>query len=79
MFAVNASYPTAVFRSPVVIASRAVVPTATLYSALLVVDEGSFPIYKELVSISASLNPVTFDAVPFASSCVWIADVTPST
>ena len=45
-----------------VTASRAVVPTARLYCALSVVDEGSFPMYMELLSTNASLNPVTLDA-----------------
>ena len=37
-------------------ASKAVVPTATLYCALLVVDEGSFPMYTELSSTNASVK-----------------------
>ena len=65
---VPALYPIAILSSPVVTASKAVVPKAKLYCALSVVDEGSFPMYNELVSTSASLNPVTFDAPPALSN-----------
>ena len=75
MFAPKAAYPLAVLLFPVVTAPKAVIPTATLYSAVLVDDEGSFPMYNELSSTNASLKPVTFDA-PALSICVCIFEVT---
>ena len=42
-FKVNALYPTAVFKSPAITASNAVVPSDTLYSAVEVEDDGSCP------------------------------------
>ena len=47
-------------------ASSAVVPTARLYSAVDVVEVGSFPIYSELSSTNASDNPLTELAAVFA-------------
>ena len=70
LFVVKAPIPTATFLSPVGMASSAVVPTATLYCALFVVEDGSFPMYIEFVSTKASDKPVTFDAVLLASNCV---------
>ena len=78
VFADNALYPTAILSSPVVTASKAVTPTATLYCAVLVVDEGSFPMYMELLSTNASLKSFKAEAPPALSNCVCIFDVTPS-
>ena len=66
VFDVRVSGPTAVLRSPVVIAAKAVVPIAMLYSAESVVALGSFPIYIELSSIKASVRSVTLPATPDA-------------
>ena len=44
-----------------VTASKAVVPTAKLYSAVLVVLAGSFPIYIELSSIIPSDNELILE------------------
>ena len=55
-------YPDAVLLDPVVIEFNAVVPIATLYGAVEIVNEGSFPMYNELFSTNTSdklLNTVT--------------------
>ena len=49
-----ALYPIAIFPSPVVIAFKAVAPTATFFVAVLSVDVGSCPIYIESSAISTS-------------------------